>query len=175
MARYFLTRLKIEGFRGINNEADPLDLRFQPGCVNSVFAVNGIGKSSIFDALSYAIFGTIQKLNTLQAQEKPEDYYTNRFHSQQAAVLDLEFLPDDGGAAVTVCVKRDAAGNRTTTSPSGHADPEGFLRTLREAFALLDYRNFARFIEDSPLENRRTGRRHRRGTVDPVHEGIHRL
>lgn len=156
MARYFLTRLKIEGFRGINNEADPLDLRFQPGCVNSVFAVNGIGKSSIFDALSYAIFGTIQKLNTLQAQEKPEDYYTNRFHSQQAAVLDLEFLPDDGGAAVTVCVKRDAAGNRTATSPSGHADPEGFLKTLREAFALLDYRNFARFIEDSPLERGRT-------------------
>ena len=156
MARYFLTRLKIEGFRGVNNESDPLDLRFQPGCVNSVFAVNGIGKSSIFDALSYAIFGTIPKLDTLQAQEKPEDYYTNRFHSQQAAVLDLEFLPDDGGGAVTICVKRDAAGNRTATSPSGHADPEGFLRTLREAFALLDYRNFARFIEDSPLERGRT-------------------
>ena len=156
MARYFLTRLKIEGFRGVNNEADPLDLRFLPGCVNSVFAVNGIGKSSIFDALSYAIFGTIPKLDTLQAQERPEDYYTNRFHSQQAAVLDLEFLPDDGGAAVTVCVKRDAAGTRAVTSPSGHADPEGFLRTLREAFALLDYRNFARFIEDSPLERGRT-------------------
>lgn len=156
MARYFLTRLKIEGFRGVNNESDPLDLRFEPGCVNSVFAVNGIGKSSIFDALSYAIFGTIPKLDMLQAQERPGDYYTNRFHSQQAAALDLEFLPDDGGAAVTVCVKRDASGNRTATSPSGHADPEGFLRTLREAFALLDYRNFARFIEDSPLERGRT-------------------
>lgn len=156
MARYFVTRLKIEGFRGVNNESDPLDLRFKPGCVNSVFAVNGIGKSSIFDALSYAIFGTIPKLDTLQAQERPGDYYTNRFHSQRAAVLNLEFLPDDGGAAVTVCVKRDAAGNRTVTSPSGHADPESFLRTLREAFALLDYRNFARFIEDSPLERGRT-------------------
>lgn len=156
MARYYLTRLKIEGFRGVNNEADPLDLRFQAGCVNSVFAVNGIGKSSIFDALTYAIFGTIPKLDTLQTQERPEDYYTNRFHSQQAAVLDLEFQPDDGGATVIVCVKRDAAGTRTVTSPSGHADPDGFLRTLREAFALLDYRNFSRFIEDSPLERGRT-------------------
>lgn len=156
MARYFLTRLKIEGFRGVNNEADPLDLRFKPESVNSVFAVNGIGKSSIFDALSYAIFGTIPKLDTLQAQERPEDYYANRFHSQQAAVLDLEFQPDDGGAAVTICVKRDSTGKRTVTSPSGQADPEGFLRTLREAFALLDYRNFARFIEDSPLERGRT-------------------
>jgi DNA repair exonuclease SbcCD ATPase subunit len=156
MARYFLTRLKIEGFRGVNNESDPLDLRFKPGSVNSVFAVNGIGKSSIFDALSYAIFDTIPKLDLLQAQEQPERYYNNRFHSQQAAVLDLEFLPDDGGGAVTICVKRDAAGNRTVTSPSGHADAEEFLKTLREAFALLDYRNFARFIEDSPLERGRT-------------------
>ncbi len=156
MARYFLTRLKIEGFRGVNNESDPLDLRFRPGCVNSVFAVNGIGKSSIFDALSYAIFGTIPKLDMLQTQERPGDYYTNRFHSQQAAALDLEFSPDDGGAAIAVCVKRDGAGCRTVTSPSGHGDPESFLRTLREAFALLDYRNFARFIEDSPLDRGRT-------------------
>jgi DNA repair exonuclease SbcCD ATPase subunit len=156
MPRYFLTRLKIEGFRGVNNESDPLDLRFQPGCVNSVFAVNGIGKSSIFDALCYAIFGTIPKLQTLQAQERPEDYYCNRFHSQKSAILDLEFLPDDGGNAVTLCVRRDATGNRTVSSPSGHPDPEGFLKTLREAFALLDYRNFARFVEDSPLERGRT-------------------
>lgn len=156
MPRYYLTRLKIEGFRGVNNESDPLDLRFQPGCVNSIFAVNGIGKSSIFDALSYAIFGTIPRLDTLHAQERPEDYYTNRFHSRQAAALDLEFMPDDGGAAVTLSVKRDSAGRRIVGSPSGHADPEGFLRDLREAFALLDYRNFARFIEDSPLERGRT-------------------
>ena len=46
MARYFLTRLRVEGFRGINNEANPLDLRFSPTAVNSVFAVNAIGKSS---------------------------------------------------------------------------------------------------------------------------------
>jgi DNA repair exonuclease SbcCD ATPase subunit len=123
MPRYFLTRLKIEGFRGVNNESDPLDLRFQPGGVNSVFAVNGIGKSSIFDALCYAIFGTIPKLQTLQAQERPEDYYCNRFHSQKSAILDLEFLPDDGGNAVTLCVRRDATGNRTVSSPSGHPDP----------------------------------------------------
>lgn len=125
MPRYFLTRLKIEGFRGVNNESDPLDLRFQPGCVNSVFAVNGIGKSSIFDALCYAIFGTIPKLQTLQAQERPEDYYCNRFHSQKSAILDLEFLPDDGGNAVTLCVRRDATGNRTVSSPSGQPIPRG--------------------------------------------------
>jgi len=156
MARYFLTRLKVEGFRGVNNETDPLDLRFRPDAVNSVFAVNGLGKSSLFEALYYAIYGTIPKLELLQTHERPQDYYCNRFHSQKSAVLDLEFLPDDGGASIAIRVQRDAAGNRTVSSPSGYPDPEGFLGTLKEPFALLDYRNFSRFIEDSPLERGRT-------------------
>src|SRR3546814_19958844 len=75
--------------------------------------------------------------------------------SSDVCSSDLEFQPDDGGAPVTIRLQRNAAGNRTVSSPSGHPDPEGFLTTLREAFALLDYRNFARFIEDSPLERGR--------------------
>lgn len=156
MSRYFLTRLAIEGFRGVNNENDPLDIRFKPNSVNSVFAVNGIGKSSIFEALCYAIHGFIPKLLLLQTQERPQDYYCNRFHSRNAASIVLEFQPDDGAAPVSIRVDRDAGGNRTVTSPSGHSNPEGFLGTLKEAFALLDYRTFARFIEESPLERGRT-------------------
>ena len=156
MLRYFLNRLAVEGFRGINNENDPLDIRFRPDAVNSVFAVNGIGKSSIFEALCYAIHGSIPKLQLLQAQERPQDYYCNRFHSKNAASIDLEFQTDDGGPTISIRIDRDGAGNRTVSSPSGHADPDGFLATLREAFALLDYRTFARFIEESPLERGRT-------------------
>ncbi|MGB2589636.1 MAG: AAA family ATPase [Candidatus Acidiferrum sp.] len=55
MTRYFLRRIQIEGFRGINNENDPLDVKLNPDAVNSVFAANGLGKSSLFEALSYAI------------------------------------------------------------------------------------------------------------------------
>lgn len=156
MPRYFLTRLAVEGFRGINNENDPLDISFEPNAVNSVFAVNGIGKSSIFESLCYAIHGSIPKLQQLQAQEHPQDYYCNRFHSKNAASILLEFQPDDGAAVVSIRVDRDAIGNRTVTSPSTHPDPEGLLTTLKEQFALLDYRTFARFIEESPLERGRT-------------------
>ena len=35
MPRYFLRRLSIEGFRGVNNENDPLDISFRPDAVNS--------------------------------------------------------------------------------------------------------------------------------------------
>lgn len=156
MPRYFLTRLAIEGFRGINNENDPLDIKFEPNSVNSVYAFNGIGKSSIFEALYYAIYGAIPKLQLLQAQERPQDYYCNRFHSKNAASILVEFQPDDRTAPISIQIDRDVSGNRTVTSPSGHPDPEGFLATLKEAFALLDYRTFARFIEESPLERGRT-------------------
>jgi len=156
MPRYFLKRLKIEGFRGVNNQGNPLDISFKPTAVNSVFAVNGIGKSSIFESLYYAIHGTIPKLDDLKAHERPQDYYCNRFHSGNKALIEIELEPDDGGAAVSIKVERDTSGNRTVTSPSGHGDPESFLDTLNEAFALLDYRTFSRFIEESPLERGRT-------------------
>jgi DNA repair exonuclease SbcCD ATPase subunit len=157
MPRYFLTKIRVEGFRGINNEADPLELRFRPDAVNSVFAVNGIGKSSLFEALSYAIRGYIPKLEALQSQERPGDYYCNRFHSRNHATIDLEFEPDDGsGTAISVHVERNSAGQRMLSSPSGHPTPEAFLASLNEDFTLLDYRAFSRFIEDSPLERGRS-------------------
>lgn len=156
MPRYFLTGLSIEGFRGINNETAPLKFSFQSESVNSIFADNGIGKSSIFEALHYAFYGTIPKLQQLQAQERPDDYISNRFHSQGNSTIQLEFTPDNGDAVISVTVARDRAGIRSVTSPTGHVDPEGFLSELREEFALLDYRTFARFIEESPLERGRT-------------------
>lgn len=157
MLRYFLTEIKVEGFRGINNDSDPLHLRFPANAVNSIFAVNAIGKSSLFEALCYAIRGHVPKLQDLQAQEHPGDYYCNRFHSQNKARIDLEFEPDDGSSAtIKICVERDAAGTRTVSSPSGHPDPEKFLSSLDEDFTLLDYTTFSRFIDDTPLQRGRS-------------------
>lgn len=157
MPRYFLTRIAVEGFRGINNEADPLDLRFVPDGVNSVFAVNAIGKSSLFEALCYAIRGHIPKLEALQAHEHPGDYYCNRFHSRNHATIDLEFAPDDGsGQTVSIRVERNGAGQRTVSSLSGYSDPQALLESFDEDFTLLDYGTFSRFIDDSPLERGRS-------------------
>lgn len=151
MSRYFLTRLRVEGFRGINNEGDPLDLKFASGAVNSVFAVNANGKSSLFDALAYAFRGEIPRLVDLPAQENSDQYYCNRFHSKGRATIDLELTPDDGAAAISVHVERTPTGQRYVTSPSGHPAPQALLTTLAEDFSLLDYRTFVRFIDDTPL------------------------
>jgi DNA repair exonuclease SbcCD ATPase subunit len=62
MTRYYLRELSIEGFRGINNAGDPLQIKLQPEAVNSIHAPNGVGKTSIFEAIHYAIFGEVPRL-----------------------------------------------------------------------------------------------------------------
>ncbi len=155
--RYFLTKLQIEGFRGINNEGAPLELKFKSDSVNSLFAANGSGKSSIFEALSYAIRGTIPKLDALPAQDKPHSYINNRFHSKQTATIKLSFEEDiQGSTEVEITVVRDENGNRKVNSSNGLADPEAFLQTLDKDFALVDYQTFSRFMVDSPLNRGRS-------------------
>jgi DNA repair exonuclease SbcCD ATPase subunit len=155
MTRYFLTRLQVEGFRGINNEGSPLDLRFKTDAVNSVFAPNALGKSSIFEALSFALKNEIPKLAELPAAEHAEDYYCNRFHSSGNASITLTLTPTGGGNDVVVCVERNRAGQRNVHSPTGHTDPEGLLQSLANDLVLLDHKTFLGFVEESPLKRGR--------------------
>lgn len=154
MTKYFLTRVSIEGFRGINNEGDPLVLDFRPDAVNSIFAVNGQGKSSVFEALSYAIRGYIPKLDELPAADDAQSYYVNRFHSGNRAVVGLTLQPDDGSPPIAIRVERSASGTRTVSCPS-HSDPQSLLASCASDITLLDYRTFNRFIDDSPLKRGR--------------------
>lgn len=151
MTRYFLSRISLEGFRGVNNSGDPLVLNFKPGCVNSVHAQNGVGKTSIFEALQFAIRGEIPRLSKLQEGELGDSYVVNKFHPGKKATVELTFTPDDGGADALIVVTRDATGARTVTSPSGIAAPEEFLRSLDEDFVLVDYHAFAGFIDSTAL------------------------
>ena len=155
MSRYFLTRIRIEGFRGINNENQPLELKFKPDSVNSVFAANATGKSSIFEALCYAIRGHIPKLRALQAGEQPEKYVANLFHSTNTAVVEIE-LEDEAAGKHTIRVTRTPSGQRVVDSPSGATDPDAILKSLDEDFTLLDYEQFNSFINITPLERGRS-------------------
>jgi hypothetical protein len=156
MPRYYLAQIAIEGFRGINNDGDPLVIKFKPNAVNSIHAHNGVGKTSIFEAIHFAIFGTVPRLTRLQDAEHPESYVVNRFHPRGEATVCLWLEADDGSGTIEVAVKRDGAGIRTVTSPSAHADPEAFLRGLREDFVLVDYTKFAEFVDASALERGRS-------------------
>lgn len=157
MPRYFLLGVKVEGFRGINNEGDPLAVKFKKEKMNSIYAVNGVGKSSLFDAIYYAITGKLPKLDGLHYIERAEDYYVNRFHTQSQGTIELLLESDEATPQThTVIVERESDGTRRVNSPSAHPDPEALLASLNSSFALLDYHTFNTFISNSPLERGRS-------------------
>lgn len=151
---WFLEGVEIEGFRGINNEGAPLTLKFKPDSVNSVSAPNAVGKSSIYDALSFALRGKIEKLDRLLQAERPQEYYLNRFHPSGLATIKLIFRPDGGGAPVPVTVTRSAAGQRSVTGPAG-VDANALLAELNREFVLLDGETFRNFIDSKALDRGR--------------------
>lgn len=155
MSRYFLSRVSVEGFRGINNEGDPLVLSFKKDRVNSVFAPNGSGKSSLYEALEYAFRGSVRRLHEMQSAENPEKYVANLFHSEGRATIFITLDPDDGSEPIEIKVERDASGARTVSS-TDVANPDELLAAMDEDFALLDYTAFNRFIEDTALDRGRS-------------------
>lgn len=156
MTRYFLGSLTIEGFRGINNDGDPLVLKFKADAVNSIHAPNGVGKSSIFEAVHFAIYGNVPRLKALQDAEQGDNYIVNKFHAGQQATIDLLFQSDDGSPEIAIRVTRSANGARAVSSPTGHPQPEEFLASLQEDFVLVDYGRFAKLIDISALERGRS-------------------
>lgn len=156
MTRFFLSSLTIEGFRGINNDGDPLVLKFKTDAVNSIHAPNGVGKSSIFEAVHFAIYGNVPRLKALQDAEQADSYVVNKFHPGQQSTIDLLFRSDDNSPDIAIRVTRSANGARAVTSPSGHPQPEDFLASLREDFVLVDYGRFAKLIDISALERGRS-------------------
>ena len=149
MSGWLLQRIEIEGMRGINNEDEPLVIKFKDNCVTSISAPNGVGKSSIFDALSFAIRGKIPKLDDLPASEHGKDYYVNRFHRLNRGQVKLTLIPDGGDAAITITVTCDAHGARTVSGP-GNSD--AIFREIDREFVLLDNVTFQSFVNTKDLD-----------------------
>jgi DNA repair exonuclease SbcCD ATPase subunit len=138
---WFLEEISIEGFRGINNAGSPLELKFHPDKVNSVFAPNGVGKSSIFEAVTYALTGAIPKLDALPAAERSASYYLNRFHPADLGTVSLTLRGVSDGVSLTVTVTRDLIGTRTVRTSDGR-DGNVVLAELNREFVLLDAKTF---------------------------------
>ncbi|SDP13775.1 AAA domain-containing protein [Microbacterium testaceum StLB037] len=155
MTRYFLTRVSVEGFRGVNNEGAPLTLDFKTDRVNSVFAPNGSGKSSFYEALEYAFRGRVGRLGEMQSAENPDNYVANLFHSRRHSTIVVTLVPDDGGSSIEIKIERDAGGVRRVSS-TDTSSPDSLLASMNEDFALLDYAAFNRFIEDTALDRGRS-------------------
>lgn len=152
---WLLEGVSIEGFRGVNNEGNPLELKFFPDKVNSISAQNGVGKSSIYDAIRYAVSGRLSWLEGLPSGERGADYYLNRFNKSGQATIKLRLVEEGSGQKCEVTVTRDEAGNRTTAA-TGSWVANDILHSLNREFVLLDGPTFQDFITAKPLDRGRT-------------------
>jgi len=152
---WFLEGLSIEGFRGINNEGKPLELKFKSDKINSVSAVNGVGKTSVYDAIRYAISGRLPWLEELPPGDRDGEYYLNRFHPAQTATIKLSLREMVTNQPCEIEVKRDSSGTRTV-SASGTWDGNAILQSLNREFVLLDGPTFQNFIAAKPQARGRT-------------------
>ena len=84
------------------------------------------------------------------------NYYCNLFHCDKRSSIELTFNPDDSSGNVVISVERNPDGSKNVTSPSGHADPHGFLKEISSELVFLDNKIFQKFIEDSPLDRGRS-------------------
>jgi hypothetical protein len=152
---WLLKSVSIEGFRGINNEGRPLELKFKPGKVSSVSAVNGVGKTSVYDSLRYAITGKLVWLEELPASERGQDYYQNQFHSSGQSTIKLRLIAEPNGENCEIVVVRSENGVRTVQATQPW-DAEEILTALDREFVFLDGPTFHEFISATPLNRGRT-------------------
>ena len=147
--KYFLESISIEGFRGINNEANPLVLSLNADGVTSIFGENGSGKSSIFEAFLFAILGRIIRFDDYHGDIKDRKSIKNLFHAGDGKI-EIEFI-DEKKHIIKICLKIGLNGERIIAS-STIPDPEKFLSSLCNSLNFLDYRSFEKIMLTSSEE-----------------------
>lgn len=152
---WLLEGISIEGFRGVNNQGNPLELKFFPEKINSISAQNGVGKSSIYDAIRYAISGRLPWLEELPAGERDTDYYLNRFNTSGQATIKLCLVEESSCQKCEIIVTRNSAGQRSISATTPW-NADNILRSLDREFILLDGPTFQDFITAKPLDRGRT-------------------
>jgi exonuclease SbcC len=142
------------------------ELEFSEG-TNVIVGINGAGKSSIMDAISFALFGTFPKLNS--RKQKIDDVITNKPSRAKEARVLLEFLMNGKKYSVLRVVER---GKGTTYSEIRENDKllesssNQRVTERVEEILKMDYELFSRavyseqnaidyFIELSPGERAR--------------------
>lgn len=152
---WLLEGVSIEGFRGVNNESEPLDLKFNLAKINSISASNGVGKTSVYDAIRYAITGKVHWLDELPVSERKEDYYKNQFHSTGQSTITLKLVAEPSQKKCEITIVRSSNGQRAiTATPPWNG--KAILTALNREFVFLDGPTFQDFITAKPINRGRT-------------------
>lgn len=152
MNKVYIKSISIQGFRGINNQSRPLFISFNTKGVTSIFAENGKGKSSIFEAIYYCLNNCFPRLDNLHREIRDEKSKRNLFYHGDGNIK-INFI-DEKGIEVEIAFSIDQNGERLIKH-SSLSNPQAFLKKLECQHSFLDYNSFIKILLNSPEE---TGR-----------------
>lgn len=101
--------ISIEGFRGVNKN---ISMNFDKKSI-ILFGPNGVGKTSILQALEWCFFGVLISAIVGPPEFKKEDAIVNSFHPQKRATVEV-VLEDEENRRIKVT--RERKRGRSTTS-----------------------------------------------------------
>jgi DNA repair exonuclease SbcCD ATPase subunit len=132
--------ITIRAFRGFNAET-----RLAFGNTNVFAGPNGFGKTSLFDAVQWCLFGDVERLSGTRDFVRAADIYTNKFSTDTCSVA-LDF--EDGG--------RRLSRRRTLTQCSSQIDGRNVSdSTFLEALGLLEKDSSEKFLRYFLLQQER--------------------
>lgn len=149
MNKVYIKSISIEGFRGINNENNPLIVPFNYNGVTSIFSENGMGKSSIYEALYYCINDCLPKFDDLHREIRDDKTKKNLFHSNNGKI-EIIFI-DDINAETKIEFEINNRGERNIIA-SSVLNPQLFLDSISSDQNFLDYNTFIQILFKSPEE-----------------------
>jgi len=142
MPKQYIKSVSIEGFRGINNENNPLQLDFNIKGITSIFSPNGMGKSSIFDALSFCLNDELKCLSPLAHENSDYRSIQNIFHNGDGIINII--LQDEDGNENLIEFKINDSGSKELVST--HTTIKTLLENIKDIHNFLDYNAFADII-----------------------------
>ncbi|MEK0336726.1 MAG: AAA family ATPase, partial [Nitrosopumilus sp.] len=146
MIKYYIKSVTVKGFRGINNQQAALEIPFNTAGITSIFAPNGVGKSSIFDSISYCLNDELKCFRSLESENRDYKTVKNLFHSGDGEIK-IE-LVDDSDSIHNIEFHIDDKGNKRIVS--GNKDAvESIIEDIRDNHNFLDYNTFTDIINNS--------------------------
>lgn len=83
MSAVYLSSLKLKGFRSYAGQTE-VTFPSGPG-LTVIVGPNGFGKSTLFDAVEWALTGDLKRMGGITAKDKEERIY--RYHAPCAAII----------------------------------------------------------------------------------------
>lgn len=130
MTHLYIRKINIKNFRPFGQD---FTLSLPGPGVTILVGPNGLGKSSLFDAIEWGLTGQVERLDRISTDEiRNQDvrrYYSRRMNNNSLAKeFAVELLFDDGQSLLRSCQLKNAAKETFEDVPS---DPEGAVNILR--------------------------------------------